>query len=110
MPPIGPTEPSGKISPVAAILWPWTTLSSELLQHLEREGEARGGAADAAGVDADGERQMDVEGVLDEDADDRAPRLAARGHRSHPLDERLLAAPDGHGDRLADLARRHHGR
>ena len=58
-----------------------------------------------------GKGSLNVDRVLDQDADDRAPgRLAAGGDGPHPFDERLLAAPDGHRDDRTDLVRRHRGR
>ena len=80
---------------------------SEFLQHLEREREARRRAADVPCIDADGEG-MDVERRLQEE-----PTIAGCGCRSRPTSASvrrgLLAAPDGHGDRLADLAGCHDG-
>src|SRR5579885_3694067 len=60
----------------------------ELLEDVEREGEPRRGAADAARVDADRDRQPDVERGLEEDADDRTPRLRVGRDRLDPPHER----------------------
>src|SRR5207245_4590463 len=83
-------------------------VTAHLLEHLEREGETGRGAADVPGVDPNRERKLDVDRRLDRDADDRAVGRRARGDGGHPLQERLLAAPDRDSHGLTDLHATHH--
>ena len=109
-PPIGPTAPSRKISPVAATLWPRSTFVPELLHHLEREGEAGRRAADVARVDRDRERELDVARPAREDADDRHGAVARVGDRlqRHRAEPRSVAHAEA--DAVAGLRRRRSGR
>src|SRR5688572_32501611 len=50
-------------------------VAPQLLDDVEGEREARGGAADAAEIDLDADRELDVRELLDLDPDDRAARL-----------------------------------
>ena len=94
-PPIGATLPSSSSSPVAATSQTPVDVPAQLLDDVERECEPGRRAADAAEVDLDVERQLDVRGLLDLDADERPallggaldradrdrPRRAAGAHR-----------------------------
>ena len=66
MPPIGPTEPSGRISPGRGDLVAVHDVPAELLEDVEREREPGGRPADVARVDAHGDRQVDVDRGLEE--------------------------------------------
>src|SRR5438067_13674204 len=66
-------------------LVPVDDVPAQLLEDVEREGEAGGGAADAARVDPDCDRQMDVDRGLDEDADDGTLRAFPGCDRPDPL-------------------------
>src|SRR5688572_28156265 len=50
-------------------------VSSQLLDHIEGEREAGGRPADAAEIDLDADRKLDVGELLDLDPDDRPTRL-----------------------------------
>src|SRR5580765_9043552 len=57
---------AGRGDPLAVV-----DVLAEALEHVEREGQSRRGAADVAGVDRHLARQLDRGGRRDEDADDR---------------------------------------
>ena len=108
-PPIGITSPSSSIAPVTATSSPRSTSPRSFLDDVEREREARGRAADAAEVDLDVDRQLDVGRLLDLDADDRPARLLGARDRADLDLLGAVASPDAKPDALARLVQRRSG-
>src|SRR6476661_8903901 len=69
-------------------------VASLFFQQLEREGQAGRRPAHPAEVELDRERQLNVQGLDRQDADDRALWILGVGDRSDRERELLAAAPD----------------
>src|SRR6476469_1996223 len=81
----------------------------ELLVDLERELQARRGAADVAQIDVDLPRQLDLRVLAHADPDDRAFRVGRGADRLHRALERLSPAAQPEGHRIPGRERGEHG-
>ena len=106
MPPIGATPPSSSSSPVAATLRPRSTFAAQLLDDVEGEREPCRRAADAAEVDVDADRELDVGELLDLDADDRTALLLGALDRADLDDAGRASRPDAQAHGLSRLVLR----
>ena len=84
-------------------LVPAVDRSAQLFDDVEREREPCRGPADAAEVDLDVDRQLDVGGLLDLDADDRAAALRRARDRPDLDGSRLVTAAHLELHRLSRL-------
>src|SRR6266511_3718259 len=88
---------------------------AQLLEHVERERQSRGGPADVAGVDLHAERQLDERRLIDDHADDRptvsvahGPHVDARLRVASPHDEPHGCARAERADDAPEVARGSH--